>query len=351
MSGSTINPAFRFIQTAGVSGLVSGVQTGMVAPEQALTAFHAVGSAIDSYKEAVPQNTTLTGLRRSIRGLPVQGNIASAAQDEILGLLATHKDDVELVVRMAIKINTVGQIAITGGAAVANVEAPYDLGAEMKWIPPGEFQMGSRDDDLYADSHEKPLRTVMTGGFFMLDHPVTNAEFRTFLQATGRKSVRDFSEKIAVDDQPAIDVTQKEAAAYSQWLGEEVSKRTGYALIGRLPTEAEWEKAAKGPSGDEFVIPATLAQAHFGAEATRAVNHPDAYANGYGLKDIIGNVWEWTSSPCVEGSSRCILRGASWDYVTPHTLRAAYRTDGYHPIDLGDFFGFRPVLAPQDSEG
>ena len=156
MSAPSINPAFQFIQTAGVSGLVSGVQTGMMPSQQALTAFHAVGSAIDTYVEAVPQDaTTLTDLRRSISGLPAQGSIAAEAQDAILGMLTERKDDVELAVRMAIKISAVGQVAITGGAAVANLEAPFDLGAEMRWIPPGTFQMGSRDVDEYAYDDEK----------------------------------------------------------------------------------------------------------------------------------------------------------------------------------------------------
>lgn len=333
MKPATINPAFQFIQTVGVPGLVSGVQTGMVPPAQALTAFHAIGSAIDTYVEAAPEGTVLNGLRSAIGGLATQGNIATEAQDEILGLLTTHWEDVELAVRMA----------ITGGAAVANIEASYDLGAEWKWIPPGEFQMGSRSNDEHAYGEEKPLRTVVTGGFFMLDHPVTNGEFRAFLKATRRKDVRKLDKALAGDDQPAVRVTREEATAYSNWLGREMMKRTGYNVFGRLPTEAEWEKAAKGPHGNEFIAPATPQQAHFNASATREVTHPDAYANGYGLKDMIGNVWELTSSSRGGSSGLARVRGGSYSLNYPHGLRAACHLD-VPPGDRCGYIGFRPLF-------
>jgi formylglycine-generating enzyme required for sulfatase activity len=347
MTGTKINPALKYIQTVGVTAFVSGVRLGAIT-DQKIPLLNAVGNAIDAYVEARPQDTALTGLRKNISGLPAQGSIDTEAQEEILGQLTTHKDDVELAVRMAIKINTVAQVANLGGTAVANLDAPFYLGDEWCWIPPGEFQMGSRDDDEYADDNEKPLRMIMTGGFFMLDHPVTNAEFREFLVAKVGWDVRNLENEFAGDDQPAVEVTHEKACSYSKWFGEEVSKRTGHEVIGRLPTEAEWEKAAKGPNGDEFIVPATRFQAHFDEYATRSVNHPLAYANGYGLKDMIGNVWEWTSSPWGD-TSNFATRGASWRDGLPHDMRAAFRNYA-HPGGHGSNFGFRPILVPQDSE-
>jgi len=146
-----------------------------------------------------------------------------------------------------------------------------------------------------------------------------------------------------------VSVFHEEATAYSRWLGEKIAESMGVQVIGRLPFEDEWEKAAKGPDGNEFVSPATSEQAHFDAGVTRAVDHPDVYANGFGLKDMIGNVWEWTSSPWEEGLSRFVLRGGSWNDCYPGGLRAANRLIG-PPDGRFSFIGFRPVLVPILSE-
>ncbi len=342
MTASTINPALQFIQTVGVSGFVSGVQTGMILPPQALKGFNAVGAAIDIYDEAMPHEKSLTELRSLISGYPKR-------QEEVFALLNKHSHWVDLAVRFAARADAIVNAGVA--SVVRNFKAPFDLDAQWRWIPPGEFQMGSVDDNPYASDDEKPLRTIMTSGFYMLDHPVTNAEFLAFLKALGGKDVRDIKSKLAGDYQPAVEVTQEEAAAHAKWLGEQLSKQMKVSIIGRLPTEAEWEKAAKGPSGNEFMFPATNKKAHFRAKATRVVNHPDAYANEYGLKDMIGNVWEWTSSPCEEGSSSFVVRGGgSWVYGRPGDFRAAVRGE-CQPGDRDIEIGFRPVLVPQDSQG
>ena len=339
MNTTAMNP-MHFIHTAGVSNFVSGVQTGMIAPTQAFAGFRAVGQAIDTYSEIRPI-ASLVHLRTSISGLP-ERDIEPRAQEGILGLLMTHHVDVDRVVRFAVRASEIGV------AKAAGLEAPFDLDAQWRWVPEGEFKMGSAKDDPYRYDDEKFLETTMTGGFFMLDHPVTNAEFRVFLDAIGRKDVRDLERKFAGDRQPAVEVSHEEATAYSHWFGEKIAKSMGIPVIGRLPLEAEWEKAAKGPDGNEFTSPATSEQAHFDAKATRDVDHPNAYANGYGLKDMIGNVWEWTSSPWEKGSENFVLRGGSWVNDDPRLLRAAYRLNS-HPDLRNGSIGFRPVLVPQDS--
>jgi formylglycine-generating enzyme required for sulfatase activity len=342
---NAINPALQFVNTVGVLGLVNGVQTGMVAAPQAFAAASAVGTAIDVYAKARAQEHFLEDLRGTLGSLPSH---AVAFPKEVLEMLAVHAEQADIAVKFAAAIDGMGQMAANGAAVAANLEAPYDLGAQWRWIPAGEFRMGSAGDDPHRCDDEKFLETVMTGGFFMLDHPVTNAEFRAFLEAAGREDARDLNLEFAGDLQPAVRVTHEEATEYSAWIGKRIAKRMGVQVMGRLPLEEEWEKAAKGPKGNEFISPATHEQAHFDAKVTRGINHPHAYANGYGLKDMIGNVWEWTSSRWDESSCLCVVRGASWDDDVPRGLRAASRIF-YGPDDRGYGIGFRPVLVPQDS--
>ena len=333
----------QFIHTAGVTGFVSGVRTGMVPGAQTLTGFRAVGQAIDTYSEVRPI-ASLVDLRTLISGLP-EREIEAKVREDVLGLLTTHQADVDRAVRLAVKAQEIGI------AKAAGLEAPFDLDAQWRWIPAGEFQMGSARDDQYRYKGEKFLETVVAGGFHMLNRPVTNAEFRLFLEALGRKDVRDLERRFAGDRQPAVAVTHEEATAYSRWIGEKTVASMGISLIGKLPFEAEWEKAAKGPGGNEFVTPATREQAHyFNAKATRDVDHPNSYANGYGLRDMIGNIWEWTSSPYGKGLENFILRGGSWFDIKPRNLRAASRLCS-RPGARETYIGFRPVLVPQDSKG
>ena len=335
MIGTTINPALQLIQTAGVSGFVSRVLLGEIPPDQTIAAFGAVGTAIDTYVGEYPPNDAPTALRSSIRKLPKEG-IKPKMREDILGLLITHQD----VVEKAVRVHAI------------NAEAPFNLGTQWRWIPPGEFKMGSADDDPHAYDNEKPLRSVMVGGFYMLAHPATNAEFRAFLEATGREEAHELQQsgwyaQFAGDDKPVPYFDREEAQVYSEWFAEQIAQRIGHSVIGRLPTEAEWERAAKGPDGNEFISPATREQAHFSAETTREVNHSDVHFNGFGVGDLIGNVWEWTSSLLEEGSFTPVIRGGCSLFDNPRYFRAAVR---YYPSPHFCHFliGFRPVMVPED---
>ncbi|PXW56380.1 formylglycine-generating enzyme family protein [Chelatococcus asaccharovorans] len=221
--------------------------------------------------------------------------------------------------------------------------------APMIWIEGGTFRMGS--DHHYAE--EKPQHTVTVDGFFMDETPVTNAQFRAFVEATGyvtfaeiRPDPKDYpgalpamlkagslvftppdhpvdledwsqwwsfrfranwrkpygpgSSIAGLDDHPVVHVAYRDAEAYAKWVGKE------------LPTEAEWEFAARGGlDGAEFawgddLYPderqmANTWQGRFpfenlatdGYERTSPVR--SFPPNGYGLYDMIGNVWEWTA--------------------------------------------------------
>ena len=168
----------------------------------------------------------------------------------------------------------------------------------MVLIPAGQFQMGSNDDEAQKD--EQPVHTVHINAFFMDEHEVTNLEYKEFLLENPRwqKSRIDKrfhngnylklwsgnnypSEKA---DHPVTYVSWYAAMAYAEWAGK------------RLPTEAEWEYAARGgvaglkyPSGNTLSTREANYNNHVGD--TTAVG---LYAaNGYGLYDMAGNVWEW----------------------------------------------------------
>ena len=175
-------------------------------------------------------------------------------------------------------------------------------GATMRLIPAGEFEMGAPFNEGGGDEH--PVRTVYLDDFYIDAYKVTNALYATFLNAQVKHVGDDgkvwldigdgdelielvggqYRPKAGFENHPVIEVSWYGAAAYAQWAGT------------RLPTEAEWEKAARGrlvgkryPWGDS--IDATKANYNSNVGSTTPVaQYPP---NGYGLYDIAGNVWEW----------------------------------------------------------
>jgi formylglycine-generating enzyme required for sulfatase activity len=241
----------------------------------------------------------------------------------------------------------------------------------MVLIPAGEFQMGSND----GDSSEKPVHTVYLDDFYMDIYEVTNAQYKKFMDATGHKAPIFWNDPNYNDPkQPVVGVTWEDASAYAKWAGK------------RLPTEAEWEKAARGGLvgkkyvwGDEW--PPPKGSGNFCDETAQKTfpdwdiikGYDDGYAdtapvgkfnpNRYGLYDMAGNVWEWVAdwydqnyyanSPKQNpkgpnsGSYR-VLRGGSWQSgsLTSYavgSLRVAYRAYYGPPPSGGSYVGFRCV--------
>jgi formylglycine-generating enzyme len=232
----------------------------------------------------------------------------------------------------------------------------------MVYIPAGTFSMGSTS----GGSDEEPVHTVYVDGFWMDQYEVTNAEYKIFCDATGRAYPSEI--QIAhyfydYPNYPVVNVSWTDAAAYVQWIGK------------RLPTEAEWEKAARGglegktyPWGDDN--PETHCN-YYGYTGSLTGLMPKFYlgrgplpvgsfaANGYGLYDMAGNVWEYCSdwyqidyysiSPFknpqgpATGTTR-VLRGGSWvNYYEILNVRCANRYD-FTPDYSFCYMGFRCAL-------
>jgi sulfatase modifying factor 1 len=260
-----------------------------------------------------------------------------------------------------------------------------DTVAGMKFIAGGVFKMGS--DKHYAE--EAPAHRVAVDGFWIDVAPVTNAQFRRFVEATGHKTFAEIAPRAAdypgalphmlkagslvfcpparpvgladwsqwwefrfganwrhpygkgtwirgLDDHPVVHVAYRDAEAYARWAGKE------------LPTEAEWELAARGGLegaefawGDEFTPDGQHMANTWQGEFPNENLELDGYArtspvtafqpNGYGLHDMIGNVWEWTSdwyvpkhpadaskACCIPENPRGPREDQSYDPRAPH---------------------------------
>ena len=179
-------------------------------------------------------------------------------------------------------------------ATLSSVNVPVD----MVTIPAGEFLMGSNDTD--ANNSEKPVHSAYIDAFFIDKHLVTNAQYKAFLDASPQwqkdniltdyhngNYLKTWNRNNYPKDKanhPVVYVSWYAAMAYAQWVEK------------RLPTEAEWEKAARGgltgkkyPWGDQ--IDAT--QANYGENIGQTTPIGEYPPNDYGLYDIVGNVWEW----------------------------------------------------------
>ena len=158
-----------------------------------------------------------------------------------------------------------------------------DKHGEMALIPAGEFQMGSHE----GLKSEQPVHTVRLSSFYMDVSPVTVGQFKAFIEATGHseKYWHRVGFDSPADDCPITGVSWYDAMAYAQWAGK------------RLPTEAEWEYAVRGglegatyPWGDDKP---TSRHANYHTNVGGVTPKGKYPPNGYGLYDMVGNIWEW----------------------------------------------------------
>ena len=247
------------------------------------------------------------------------------------------------------------QHTTNGGPAskpASTVQPPAEItgkdGAPMVLVPAGEFTMGSdRGDD-----DEQPIHRAFLDSFYMDKFEVTNGRFAKFVEAIQSEPPWGFADKetpVVHSDHPVRWVNWMEATGYCLWAGK------------RLPTEAEWEKAARGTDGRVYPWgndQPTAAHAVFGlkegADTVSPIGNRDKGKSPYGVHDLAGNLYEWvtdwydeqfyTKNPAInprgpiEGAAK-VQRGGSY-INNPYRLRSSFRTKG-DPTEHDPNVGFR----------
>ncbi len=201
----------------------------------------------------------------------------------------------------------------------------------MVLVPAGWAVVGTDDPDAPHD--ERPARRVWLPAFYMDTHEVTNADYAAF------DPTHTYPPERA--DWPVVKVTRAQAEAYAAAQGK------------RLPTRAEWEKAARGPEGRSFpwgdLFEAGRANLGGGDGLQPVGSHPEG-VSVYGVHDLAGNAWEWVADTYDDARelgwgqpsmNRGIIKGGAYAY-SPHQGRATF--NGFeHPVTTCSDLGFRCV--------
>jgi formylglycine-generating enzyme required for sulfatase activity len=275
---------------------------------------------------------------------------------------------------------------------VAPEEKGTPVRQKMRWIPPGRFLMGSAEGRDYGRGNESPEHeVVLTQGYWMFDTPCTQGLWTSLMGGNPSYFVDP--------ERPVERVSWEDASGFAQrlngWFGKRNNKPSGKSVIGwselsfRLPTEAEWEYACRaGTKTDTYLgdleilgdanAPLLDRIGWYGGNSGRDYDlkksisleldwlterqYPDKVSgtqkvagkvpNGWGLYDMLGNVWEWcedwdgeysadraTDPINLSAGSIRVIRGGSWDAPARY-LRSACRF-WYEPDDRRDFLGFR----------
>lgn len=227
------------------------------------------------------------------------------------------------------------------GSATPDNPAPP---AGMVYVPGGEFIMG-RDD---GDAYEKPAHRVALKPFFIDTYEVTCGEYRSFIQATGHAAPPDWvngNYPAGAVRKPVTGVNWDDANAYARWAGK------------RLPTEEEWEYAARGADGRLYPWGNEWKKGMANAEgASNGLADVGSYkgASPFGAYDMVGNAWEWTAStlqaypsgriPARERRDLRVIRGGNWQSARGKSATTTYR-GGWPATDASDYSssGFRLV--------
>jgi formylglycine-generating enzyme required for sulfatase activity len=246
------------------------------------------------------------------------------------------------------------------------------LALTMVKIPAGSFLMGSPEDEPKRFEREGPQHEVTLGSFFMAQTPITQAQWRAV--AGWQKVERDLKpdpSQFNGANRPVEQVSWHEAMEFCRRLSQRTGQRYG------LPSEAQWEYACRAGSTTPFHFGATLTPelANYdsnhvygngpkGTYREQTIDVASFPANGWGLHDMHGNVWEWCEDhwhdsynfapgddqpwwiPAAVDNEPRLLRGGSWD-CNPANCRSAFRNN-FHPDFRFNDVGFRVCCLPQD---
>lgn len=239
-------------------------------------------------------------------------------------------------------------------------------GSELVLIPAGPFVMGS---EVYPQT--SPPQRVDLGSYYLGTREVTNGQFKRFLDQTGHQLVAsrwDVHYAEGLEDYPAVYVSWFDAVAYCRWAGM------------RLPTEAEWEKAARGPEGQKYpwgekwdpercnsmalaepALVGKMLDMDVGRGTTPVGSFPSG-ASPYGVLDMLGNAVEWCSSAYrdypyratdgreqEDATSLRVLRGGCW-FNQADTMTGYYRDKSTPEYwYFYNYVGFRVAMSAPDA--
>jgi formylglycine-generating enzyme required for sulfatase activity len=265
--------------------------------------------------------------------------------------------------------------AIRRAATQVPLHETLEPESEMILIPAGPFLMGSpRRDGMRTDVEPEQFEMNIYG-YTIGKYPVTVGEYRTFIESGGYQQPRWWTQSgwawrsrenknvprywndevfSGEDSLPIVGISWYEAYAYTRWLSETTGQNY------RLPTEAEWEKAAKGTDGRKYPWGNEFDPGRCNVEGQ--VNHiapVNTYPNGispYGVFDMVGNVWEWCLSSWddkykhpenndPDGDQRRVIRGGSWS--TPSSVATTTHRTMLLPFVSSPEVGFRVVMLLQ----
>jgi formylglycine-generating enzyme required for sulfatase activity len=306
-------------------------------------------------------NTTIIVALIGFAGTVIAGLLSSPLMEKLLFPAPASTEVVTATIPLtsppAGAAQTHTQTLVSPGVSTSSgplpVELTDDKGVTMVFIPQSEFVMGS---DL-GDNGEKPAHTVFLKDYYIDKFEVTNILYKTCVETGGCSPPYDSSSATRddyfgnpdFDQHPVLFVDWEGAKRYCEWRGA------------RLPTEAEWEKAARGKT-DERIYPwggdAKINFANYdqGMDDTTRVGSYEDGKSPYGVYDMAGNVWEWVNDWYSEtyysvqpagienpigpqtGTEK-VLRGGSWmsDSIDIRT----YRRFAFSPSDVNNDFGFR----------
>ena len=313
--------------------------------------------------------------RKKWSQIELDGLVAREALGEKVVLPVWHNINAEQIKKHSLPL--ADRIAVSSERGLEHVVSellkvvrPFKLlEPEMILIPAGEFLMGSDPGvDKDAQDDEQPQHTVYLPDYYIAKTPVTNAQYAAFVQATGHRvpnvdggwakpyNWSGSTPPRGKEEHPVVLVSWHDAVGYCNWLAEVTGKPY------RLPSEAEWEKGARGSDGhiypwDNRWDAKRCNTSEGGKRGTTSVGAYPQGASPHGLLDMAGNVWEWCSTRVrdysyqpdderedLEGGVFRVLRGGSWNN-SQSDARCAFRL-GPGPDLLGFSVGFRVAASP-----